>query len=57
MEKHILHLVEDGVSSEDEIMIVIKEERDNCCVILSRIIDACFIADRKGFWDSPIAPQ
>ena len=28
-EEHVLHLVENGVSSEDEIMIFLEEERDN----------------------------
>ena len=29
----------------------------NCCVILSCMIDACGIANRKGFWYSPVALQ
>ena len=28
-EEHILHLIEDGVSSEEKIMIALKEGRDN----------------------------
>ena len=29
----------------------------NCCVIISCMIDAYVLADIKGFWNSPIAPQ
>ena len=29
MEDWVLHIIEDGVSSEDDILVVLEEERDN----------------------------